>query len=164
LGDTIAKQGAARDQLTVHADRATPWRPGRWHTLLADLGATKSHSRLHCSNHNPYSEADFKMLRVDDIDRRGHGIQLGRVDPSSVPPVRASTEHIGVERECTHDTGLSRARQVERGIPGERAGQRPLARRAKARVVVEASGAFPDTEGRAKGSNATSLTGTPPTT
>ncbi len=31
--------------------------------LLADLGETKSHSRPHCSNDNPYSEAQFKTLR-----------------------------------------------------------------------------------------------------
>ena len=31
--------------------------------LLADLGVTKSHSRPHCSNDNPYSEAQFKTLK-----------------------------------------------------------------------------------------------------
>ena len=31
--------------------------------LLADLGVTKSHSRPHCSNDNPYSESQFKTLK-----------------------------------------------------------------------------------------------------
>jgi putative transposase len=31
--------------------------------MLADLGVTKSHSRPHCSNDNPYSEAQFKTLK-----------------------------------------------------------------------------------------------------
>lgn len=31
--------------------------------LLADLGIAKSHSRPHCSNDNPYSEARFKTLK-----------------------------------------------------------------------------------------------------
>ena len=31
--------------------------------LLADLGVTKSHSRPHCSNDNPYSEALFRTLK-----------------------------------------------------------------------------------------------------
>jgi len=31
--------------------------------LLADLGITKSHSRPHTSNDNPYSEAQFKTLK-----------------------------------------------------------------------------------------------------
>ena len=30
--------------------------------LLADLGVTKSHSRPHTSNDNPFSEAQFKTL------------------------------------------------------------------------------------------------------
>jgi putative transposase len=31
--------------------------------LLADLGVTKTHSRPHVSNDNPYSEAQFKTLK-----------------------------------------------------------------------------------------------------
>ena len=31
--------------------------------LLADLGVTKTHSRPHCSNDNPYSESQFKTLK-----------------------------------------------------------------------------------------------------
>ena len=31
--------------------------------LLADLGVTKTHSRPHVSNDNPYSEAAFKTLK-----------------------------------------------------------------------------------------------------
>ena len=31
--------------------------------LLADLGVTRSHSRPHVSNDNPYSEAQFKTLK-----------------------------------------------------------------------------------------------------
>ncbi len=31
--------------------------------LLADLGVTKSFSRPHCPNDNPYSEAQFKTLK-----------------------------------------------------------------------------------------------------
>ena len=31
--------------------------------LLADLGVTKSHSRPHVSNDNPYSESQFRTLK-----------------------------------------------------------------------------------------------------
>ena len=31
--------------------------------LLADLGVTKTHSRPHVSNDNPFSEAQFKTLK-----------------------------------------------------------------------------------------------------
>jgi putative transposase len=41
--------------------------------LLADLGVTKTHSRPHVSNDNPYSESAFKTLkyRPDFPDRFG---------------------------------------------------------------------------------------------
>jgi putative transposase len=31
--------------------------------LLADLGVTKSHSRLHVCNDNPHSESQFRTLK-----------------------------------------------------------------------------------------------------
>jgi putative transposase len=62
LGETIRKQDIAADQLTIHADRGTSMASKPVALLLADLGVTKSHSRPHCSNDNPYSEAQFKTL------------------------------------------------------------------------------------------------------
>jgi putative transposase len=63
LADTIAKQHVDRGQLTIHADRGTSMASKPVAFLLADLGVTKSHSRPHCSNDNPYSEAQFKTLK-----------------------------------------------------------------------------------------------------
>jgi putative transposase len=63
LADTIAKQHVSRDQLTIHADRGTSMASKPVAFLLADLGVTKSHSRPHCSNDNPYSESQFKTLK-----------------------------------------------------------------------------------------------------
>ena len=63
LADTIAKQHVTPDQLTIHADRGTSMASKPVAFLLADLGVTKSHSRPHCSNDNPYSEAQFKTLK-----------------------------------------------------------------------------------------------------
>jgi putative transposase len=73
LGDTIAKQNIDRDQLTIHADRGSSMASKPVAFLLADLGVTKSHSRPHCSNDNPFSEAQFKTLkyRPDFPDRFG---------------------------------------------------------------------------------------------
>jgi putative transposase len=53
----------ARGQLTLHADRDTSMRSKPVALLLADLGVTKSHSRPHVSDDNPYSEAQFKTLK-----------------------------------------------------------------------------------------------------
>jgi len=73
LAETIRKHNVAADQLTIHADRGTSMASKTVALLLADLGVTKSHSRPHCSNDNPYSEAQFKPLkyRPDFPDRFG---------------------------------------------------------------------------------------------
>jgi putative transposase len=63
LADSIRKQGVDPDQLTIHADRGSSMSSKPVALMLADLGVTKSHSRPHCSNDNPYSEAQFKTLK-----------------------------------------------------------------------------------------------------
>ena len=63
LADTIANQHVTPEQLTIHADRGASMASKPVAFLLADLGVTKSHSRPHCSNDNPYSEAQFKTLK-----------------------------------------------------------------------------------------------------
>ncbi len=63
LADSIRKQGVDQDQLTIHADRGSSMSSKPVALMLADLGVTKSHSRPHCSNDNPYSEAQFKTLK-----------------------------------------------------------------------------------------------------
>jgi putative transposase len=67
------RQQIARGQLTVHADRGTAMTSKPVALLLADIGVTKTHSRPHVSNDNPYSEAQFKTLkyRPDFPDRFG---------------------------------------------------------------------------------------------
>ena len=61
--ETCARQAIARDQLTVHADRGSSMKSKALALLFADLGVTKTHSRPHVSNDNPYSEAQFKTLK-----------------------------------------------------------------------------------------------------
>ncbi len=63
LADTIRKHGVDPDQLTIHADNGSSMASKPVALLLADLGVTKSHSRPHVSNDNPYSEAQFKTLK-----------------------------------------------------------------------------------------------------
>jgi putative transposase len=57
------KQGIQPEQLTIHADRGSSMTSKSVALLLADLGVTKSHSRPHVSNDNPFSEAQFKTLK-----------------------------------------------------------------------------------------------------
>jgi putative transposase len=80
LAETIRRQNVAVDQLTIHADRGTSMASKPVALLLADLGVTKSHSRPHCSNDNPYSEAHFKTLKYrPEFPGRFGSIEDGRV-------------------------------------------------------------------------------------
>jgi putative transposase len=63
LADSIAKHGIDAGQLTLHADNGSSMASKPVAFLLADLGVTKTHSRPHTSNDNPYSEAQFKTLK-----------------------------------------------------------------------------------------------------
>ncbi len=63
IAATVAREGIAPGQLTVHADRGAAMTSKPVAFLLADLGITKTHSRPHVSNDNPYSEAQFKTLK-----------------------------------------------------------------------------------------------------
>ena len=60
---TCQKQQIQPQQLTLHADRGSSMRSKTVALLLSDLGITKSHSRPHVSNDNPFSEAQFKTLK-----------------------------------------------------------------------------------------------------
>jgi putative transposase len=63
IGQVCEQQQIRRDQLTVHADRGSSMTSKPVAMLLADLGATKTHSRPYTSTDNPYSEAQFKTLK-----------------------------------------------------------------------------------------------------
>ncbi len=49
--------------LTIHADRGAPMTGKPVSELLVALGITRSHSRPHVPNDNPYSEPQFKTLK-----------------------------------------------------------------------------------------------------
>jgi putative transposase len=63
IKEACAKQQIGRNQLTIHADRGSSMKSKPVAFLLADLGITKTHSRPHTSDDNPYSEAQFKTLK-----------------------------------------------------------------------------------------------------
>ena len=63
IAETLAKQGIAPDQLTIHADRGAVMTSKQIAFLLADLGVTKTHSRPHVSDDNPYSESQFRTMK-----------------------------------------------------------------------------------------------------
>ena len=68
IGESCAKQRIDSGRLTLHADRGP-----------SDLGVTKSHSRPHVQDDNPYSEAHFKTLKYrPEFPRRFGSIQDAR--------------------------------------------------------------------------------------
>ncbi len=73
IREACTKQQIHADQLTIHADRGGPMIAKPVALLMADLGVTKSHSRPHVSNDNPFSEAQFKTMKYqpDYPDRFG---------------------------------------------------------------------------------------------
>lgn len=63
LKTTIKQQQADPTKLTIHADRGSSMKSKPVAFMLADLGVTKSHSRPHVSNDNPYIESFFKTAK-----------------------------------------------------------------------------------------------------
>jgi putative transposase len=63
IAATCLRQDIQPGQLTIHADRGSSMTSKPVALLMADLGVTKTHSRPHVSNDNPFSEAQFKTLK-----------------------------------------------------------------------------------------------------
>lgn len=63
IEESCHKQEIEPGQLVIHSDRGSPMIAKGTAQLLADLGVTKSHSRPHVSDDNPFSEAAFKTLK-----------------------------------------------------------------------------------------------------
>jgi len=83
IQDTCGKQNIGPGQLTIHADRGSSMTSKPVAFLLADLGITKTHSRPHVSDDNPYSESQFRTLkyRPEFPDRFGslqHSREFGQ--------------------------------------------------------------------------------------
>jgi putative transposase len=63
IRETCERQRITPGQLTIHADNGSSMTSKPVAFLLADLGVTKTHSRPHVSDDNPFSEAHFKTLK-----------------------------------------------------------------------------------------------------
>jgi putative transposase len=63
IRQTVENQGVELSELTLHSDRGAAMKSHGVAQLLAALGITKSHSRPHVSDDNPFSESQFKTLK-----------------------------------------------------------------------------------------------------
>jgi len=120
IAESCERQGIAPGQLTVHADRGAAMTSKPVALLLADLGVTKSHSRPHVSNDNPFSESQFKTMkyRPDFPDRFG-SIEHGRSFCGDFFPwYNTEHHHVGLGLFTPHDVhyGLAAAKQEQRAL------------------------------------------------
>jgi len=63
IRQSVENQNVCEEQLTIHSDRGPSMASHTVAQLLASLGVTKSHSRPHVSNDNPFSESQFKTMK-----------------------------------------------------------------------------------------------------
>jgi len=131
IAATCAKQGIARGQLAIHADRGSSMTSKPVALLLADLGVTQSHSRPHVSNDNPYSEAQFKTLKYrPGFPRRFDSIEAARAHCQDFFPwYNDEHRHGGLGLHTAADVHYGRAADV---------------RAARARVLTAAYHAHPE--------------------
>ena len=118
IATTVAREGIAPGHLTVHADRGAAMISKPVAFLLADLGITKTHSRPHVSNDNPFSEAQFKTLKYHPSfpDQFG-SFEHGRAHCADFFPwYNTEHRHAGIGWHTPHDVhhGLAVARQAHR--------------------------------------------------
>ena len=60
---TISERGVDPSKLTVHGDNGAAMTSKTLSQLFTDLQITRSHSRPHVSNDNPFSESQFKTMK-----------------------------------------------------------------------------------------------------
>jgi putative transposase len=113
IAATCARQGIAPGALTLHADRGSSMTSKPVALLLADLGVTKTHSRPHVSNDNPFSEAQFKTLKYrPDFPERFAAIEAARAHGQVFFPwYNTVHRHSGIGLLTPHDVHYGLADQ-----------------------------------------------------
>lgn len=119
ISETCAKQNIEKGQLTIHADRGSSMKSKPVALLLSDLGVSKTHSRPHTSDDNPYSEAQFKTLKYrPDFPERFGSIEDSRsFCQDFFPWYNKEHRHTGIgllTPEAVH-YGLAQDIQIARG-------------------------------------------------
>ena len=131
LALSCERQRILPEQLTIHADRGAPMTSKPVAFLLADLGVTKTHSRPHVSNDNPYSEAHFKTLKYrPDFPER-----FGSLEDARAHCVDFFTWYNTAHRHSS--LGLHTPHDVHHGLAADR-------RLARAAVLTAAFAATPE--------------------
>ena len=157
IAQSCQQQEIAPGELTLHADRGPSMTSKPVALLLADLGVTKTHSRPHVSNDNPFSEAQFKTLkyRPEFPDRFGSIEDAARLLPRLLPLVQHRASPLGPRPADAPRRPLRAGREAGRGA-GPRAGRglrrpsRALRRGAAASAAAADRGLDQQAEGGAR--------------
>lgn len=119
IAETCERQNVDPGTLTLHADRGPSMTSKHVAFLLADLGVTKTHSRPHVSDDNPFSESHFKTLKY----RPGFPDRFGAIEDARAHCTdffrwyNRDHHHAGIAMLTPHDVhhGLAVQRLDERG-------------------------------------------------
>jgi putative transposase len=113
--EAVARHGVQPGQLNVHADGGPAMKSKSLALLFADLAISKTHSRPHVSNDNPFSEAQFKTLKYrPDFPEFFPSIEAARVFMADtfVPWYNNEHRHSGLAFLTPADVHFSRAQDV----------------------------------------------------
>jgi putative transposase len=138
IRETVTNQGVCEDELIIHSDRGPSMASHSVAQLLISLGVTKSQSRPHVSNDNPFSESQFKTMkyRPEFPDRFGcyeDGLSfcrrfftwyneehyhsgIGYVTPASVHYGEASSV-VAARRQTLQLAYVARPERFVKGVP-----------------------------------------------
>ena len=116
ITESCVKQNIVEDQLTLHADRGSSMKSKVVAQLLSDLGITKTHSRPHVSNDNPFSESQFKTMKYrPEFPNRFGCIQDARAFGCGFFPwYNEAHRHSGVALYTPSDVHYGRVQEVHR--------------------------------------------------
>ena len=118
IAESCERQEIVPGQLTVHADRGAAMTSKPVALLMADLGITKTHSRPHVSNDNPYSESQFKTLKYrPDFPGRFGSIEHARSHGNDFFSwYNTEHHHVGIGLFTPYDvhSGLAAAKREAR--------------------------------------------------
>ena len=118
IAESCERQRIEPGQLTVHADHGAAMTSKTVAFLMADLGITKTHSRPHVSNDNPYSESQFKTVksRPDFPDRFGSYEHGRSFCGDTLHWYNTEHHHVGLGLFTPHDVhyGLAAAKREQR--------------------------------------------------
>ena len=118
IAESCERQKIQPGQLTVHADRGAAMTSKPVALLLADLGVTKTHSRPHVSNDNPFSESQFKTMKYRPaFPERFGSPEHGRSHCGDFFPwYNTEHHHVGLGLFTPHDVhyGLAATKREQR--------------------------------------------------